>query len=309
MFKQPSLTYHSRGFTLVELLVVIAIIGILIALLLPAVQSARESAQRVQCQNRLKQFGIALHSYQTNNRETFPVGSPGGGQHGLWSYMLPHLDHTSLYDTFDFESNSTIESHRFKLIEYYVCPSYPYDKIQQPGSTNYNYQHGAMLTYQGVAGVVIPAADGEEAQAGKTSGYGFVPQNGMFGYEFSREVKDISDGLSNTLMIGEFVHIDEDLESGYAPPPGNVRTWVRSDNSGWGSYSFKVAEHPPNSRIDRISDAVPYNHLPFGSYHPNMTYFVFADGSVHGLTNLVELSIYQALASANGEEPIGADSY
>src|SRR5512135_122792 len=101
---------QSRGFTLIELLVVIAVIGILVALLLPAVQAAREAARRMQCSNNLKQIGLALHNYHDANKK-FPFGSRGGSswaQTGIkdgtnWRVsILPYLEQTALYSKLNF---------------------------------------------------------------------------------------------------------------------------------------------------------------------------------------------------------------
>ena len=81
-----------------------------------------------------------------------------------------------------------------------------------------------------------------------------------------------------------------------------MRAWILGDNSGGGSYAVKVAEHPPNIDIDRISDAVPYNHLPLGSYHHGVTLFVYGDGSVHSIPDSIDLAVYQATATVNGGE-------
>ncbi|MEA1949870.1 MAG: DUF1559 domain-containing protein, partial [Planctomycetota bacterium] len=116
-----------RGFTLVELLVVIAIIGILIALLLPAVQAAREAARRMQCGNNLKQMGLAIHNYADAYEGKFPIGSPAPARHGLFSALLPYLEMNDIHDlcawdlsTFD-PANEKV---RFEVIPAYHCPSY-----------------------------------------------------------------------------------------------------------------------------------------------------------------------------------------
>ena len=112
------------GFTLVELLVVIAIIGILVSLLLPAVQSAREAARRMECSNNLKQIGLALHNFQTANKEEFPVGAPGTGGHGMWTHMLPYLEQQNIYDNCEFDGSAGNDPMLYTLIDFYVCPSY-----------------------------------------------------------------------------------------------------------------------------------------------------------------------------------------
>ncbi|MCA9269840.1 MAG: DUF1559 domain-containing protein [Planctomycetales bacterium] len=297
------LGFHRAAFTLVELLVVIAIIGILVSLLLPAVQSARESARRMQCTNNLKQVGLALHAYETANKENFPIGAVGGNAKGMWSYILPYMEQQNIYDKLGLSGGAYDGTMLFTEIPFYVCPSYPYKHIHK-GDTNYDYQEGAMLTYQGNAGALLGSS-----QTVKTSTYGDVPENGMFHYGTPCSVSSVKDGLSNTFAVGEYVHIDFSTSSGYSKAPGNVRAWVRADNGGWGSYSFKVLEYPSNTRIDRVKDGVPYNHLPMGSYHTGVTVFVFGDGSVHAIANSIDVAVYQALATIDGREVISGEAF
>lgn len=290
-----------HGFTLVELLVVIAVIGMLVVLLLPAVQAAREAARRTGCANNLKQLGLALNNYLTAHNERLPMGAPGGGRHGMWSHMLPYLEEATVHQELNLDGPTAREPHRYTLMPAYLCPSYPFKSVHR-GDTNFDYQEGAMLTYQGAAGVLLD----EENQRTSPANYGAVPENGAFGYAFARKLREIEDGTSKTFAIGEFVHIDRSAGSGYANPPGNVRAWILGDNGSWGSYAFKVLEHPPNIDIDRIADGVPYNHLPMGSHHPGLTLFVLVDGSVHSISNGIRLEVYQAAATVDGGEAVGS---
>ena len=284
-----------HGFTLVELLVVIAIIGILIALLLPAVQAARESARRSQCTNHLKQLGLALHNYAGTHAEYLPPGSPASLRHGLFTAMLPFLEKTAVHEQIDLEGNTHIDPARNTIIPEYSCASFPGPVVMS--DTNLaSYQLGAMTHYQAVGGAL--RSDDVEITP---SIYGDLPGNGAFGYEMFRRLAQISDGTSNTLAIGEFVHRDT-LNGAFVEPPGNVRPWILGCNSGSGSYAFKVIEHPPNIRLDRVADGIPFNHLPMGSFHPGGAQFVMVDGSVHFIADGIDFDTYQSLATCNGNE-------
>ena len=290
-----------HGFTLVELLVVIAIIGILIALLLPAVQAAREAARRMQCANNLKQIGLAMHNYAAANREYFPIGSPGQAKHGLFSTLLPYIEQRTVYDELDLTGDTVDtfgEAHRYTVIPCYVCPSWPYP-TSYTGNVN-SLQDGAITTYQGVAG-----AYPTEPPFTATGGSGDIPENGIFDWAQARRMADVRDGLSNTLAMGEFVQIDRKSGTGtwnFAHPPGNVRPWILGGCSGKASYTFKVVEYPINAIVDRVIDDIPFNHLPMGSHHPGGANFLFADGSVHFLAESIGLETYQSLATCNGGE-------
>jgi prepilin-type N-terminal cleavage/methylation domain-containing protein len=292
---------RDSGFTLVELLVVIAIIGILIALLLPAVQSAREAARRMQCSNNLKQMGLALHNYASAHREYFPIGGTGPAKHALFTAMLPYLEQQPLHDDLDLmgaKRTTFQEPHRYSPVPPYVCPSWPHEPVYRGMSLS--YQNGALTTYQGIAGAY------PTVQPVTSSGHGAIPQNGMFGWGFARRVGDVRDGLSNTLAISEFVQID--LKGGtYTTPPGNVRPWIlgATEDTSKGTYAMKVAVHPLNARFDRSADGIPFNHLPFGSFHPGGGHFAAADGSVHFLPDTISFDVYRYLMTVDGGEVAG----
>ena len=296
----PRQDHVGRGFTLVELLVVIAIIGILIALLLPAVQSAREAARRLQCTNKLKQIGLATHNYATANSEHFPIGCVGDAKHGLFTTLLSYLELQTLYDDIDFSQSTFDSPHRYTPVDAYICPSYPYEIITR-GKSN-TYMNGAATTYQATAGTIRDPDDVTTCQDGD------VPYNGLFGWQLLRRFGDVRDGLSNTLAMGEFVQRDRIAGSGstnnFQEVPGNVRAWIlgATDTGSRGSYAYKVIMHPINAQLDRVNDGVKFNHLPMGSYHVGGTNYLLGDGSVRFLSETLDLTAYRNLATCNGGE-------
>ncbi|MEA1951980.1 MAG: DUF1559 domain-containing protein [Planctomycetota bacterium] len=300
------------GFTLVELLVVIAIIGILIALLLPAVQAAREAARRMNCTNNMKQLGLAIHNYIAASSGRFPPGSTGRYSHGLFSTMLPYLEQDLVADTFTWgvESQTKIEKYRYTDIPPYTCPSYAGPHVIGVGDRSPNWLTGAITTYQGVNGAID-----NPAQTDACSAYGETPWNGLFPWMNAnnrpRFIRDVVDGTSHTLAMGEFVHRDKASVGPYdfAAWPGNCRSWIFGGDGTCGNYTSKVVVHHINSLLDRSTDGVGYNHLAFGSPHPGGANFVYADGSTRFVNEEIEMALYRALATFNGGETIDQSGY
>ncbi len=283
------------GFTLVELLVVITIIGILMSLLLPAVQQIRSAARRIQCANTMKQLGLAIHNYMAANKESFPLGSRGNSGHALFSALLPYVEQQAIYDQLNLNGNTHTEEHRYTPVVTYTCPEWPDEVVVQNNSLP-GYMQGAVTTYQGVGGAVITGG-----VQGFGSGFGDIPQNGIFAAEKVQRVATVKDGLSNTLMVAEFVH--RDFAGGtFAQPPGNVRGWILGDNGNKGLYAIKVVQYPLNAKLERTADGIAFNHLPMGSFHSGGANFTLGDGSVRFVNEGISMEIYQALATANGRE-------
>jgi len=291
-------------------LVVITIIGILIALLLPAVQAAREAARRMHCSNNLKQIGLALHNYAGVWRETFPAGANGSYKHALFSHILPYLEMQSLYDQLDFEGSTAYSSInrelKYSMVPAYICPSWPHKSAYTSAEIAATIQAGAapgvLALYQGVGGA-FPT----EEPHGLSPNFGDWPKNGMFIPYSYRHMKEVRDGLSNTLAMGEFSHID--TTGHYATPPGFVRAWIAGgwsptsdDSENLALMAMKVVANSINAELDTGAYGIHFNYLPFGSFHPGGAHFLMGDGSVTFLSENMRYLLFQQLATvARGE--------
>jgi prepilin-type N-terminal cleavage/methylation domain-containing protein len=288
---------RNRAFTLVELLVVIAIIGILVALLLPAVQAARASARRTQCVSQVKQMGLALHNYASTKKDVFPYGTNGSGQPGLFGHLLPYLEEQALYDEIQFTNTdwNSMQPARFKEVSVFVCPEWPHQRVYYNMPTP--HMIGAITTYQGNGGVYFR---GVKFTPVPTEGP--LPKNGMFGWDFPRKLREVEHGLSKTFAIMEFVQIDI-IAGQYSDPPGNVRGWIMGGNGGSiSTYAFKVLANPPNLPINRAADGVPFNHLPMGSYHVGGIHALYGDGRVDFVADDINFDLYQSMGTVAGKE-------
>ena len=311
------------GFTLVELLVVIAIIGILIALLLPAVQAAREAARRTQCTNKLKQIALGLHNYHDTHRR-FPPGSivsssacplPSSARRGApWTVLLlPFLEDGPRYDEFDF--NRTFAANGGEGSDFnrpmqerpnakFQCPSDPNASSDEPNSN-----------YRGVQG------GGAEAEASCVTGsasYGrLFYDNGILFLNSQQRIADVLDGTSNTFMVGESRWW---FAVGQNPPWNTYFTWASSTRNAGGSSHVEVvaaAVDPINNPlVDYDPGQGPYSSHPawalpvathtrcFGSWHPGGCHFGLADGSIRFVSETIELNVYRIAAQRDSGQPV-----
>lgn len=289
-----------RGFTLIELLVVIAVIAILIGLLLPAVQQAREAARRTQCKNNLKQLGLALHNYHDTHL-VFPPGSLRGTglAWGFVTHTLPYFEQTSVYNTIDFSQTdcavfliaqqATGRSDAASvLLPILTCPSDPLGGTQllsgPNGPSPNTYDTGKLYpsNYIGVAGSKESAAWCPYA--------GIADGDGML-YTSSRvRIADITDGTSNTFLLGER-GIEEGLDWGWPICGGTECEQYISAERG-----LTPADNPPNT---------PNIERRFWSWHVGGDHFLMSDGAVRFLSTSIDYRTFLSLSTRSGGEVIG----
>jgi prepilin-type N-terminal cleavage/methylation domain-containing protein/prepilin-type processing-associated H-X9-DG protein len=326
----------ARGFTLVELLVVIVIIGILVSLLLPAVQAARESARRTQCTNNLKQIGVAFQSHHAtfnafpnggyrqqvartcitntgasgacNPNATSVIPSPFNKQYWAWGYqILPYIEQQTLWEN---KSDTVVSS---TPIAIYFCPTRRNPIAIKGGYAASQPTARAMTDYAGNAGTSSIGGTGDDSAAfGDGSVDGVVVRQGTGDIS----VTQITDGTSNTLMVGEkrinatYCTSDQQWDDNDGYVGGFQDDVVR-----WGAFSDPPAENAPGSPpvldfrgppISR-SDISPLN-FQFGSSHPSGAQFLFCDGSVTLIPYSVDPAVFRCLSCRNDGQQVSRDA-
>jgi prepilin-type N-terminal cleavage/methylation domain-containing protein/prepilin-type processing-associated H-X9-DG protein len=268
---------HRRGFTLIELLVVIAIVGIMVALLVPAVQQAREAARRSQCRNNLKQIGLALHNYHASHN-TFPPGYVAGAAcpatsngWGWCAQLLPDLDQTALYNSVNFQlpiedpANVPALSTTLPGI---LCPS------DQTGSGLFTITdaNGASIISAAPCSSYAATVGDDSSDADALTG------NGVFYRNSRTRISDIVDGTSTTVLVGEraFGYVNATwlgAPKNAVVKAGNLNPW----KSATATSPIFVQAH--NNWINILTDS-DGGLDDFSSFHTGGAQLLFGDGSV-----------------------------
>jgi prepilin-type N-terminal cleavage/methylation domain-containing protein/prepilin-type processing-associated H-X9-DG protein len=330
-----------RGFTLIELLVVIAIIAVLISLLLPAVQSAREAARRIQCVNNLKQLGLAVMNYESANSALPPqqtgiwLGNAQPTSYTSWGVtarLTPFMEAGPMYNAMNFTlkySDATNTTVSYLQICYLICPSEVNTTTPDPtkpfGVSNYGWNVGDWYVF---------------------GGGGATPNRSPFFVNTSRSLAAFTYGLSNTVLAAE-VKANQPLYKSCATPAGisatsypsvlaspafiqaNFTNGCKVDighvkwSIGSACYDGFTTALPPNSKVlvgtpqvdidydtnDENNGGPTFAAITARSYHPGGVNSLFGDGSVHFVKSNVNGDTWRALGSIAGGEVVSADSF
>ncbi len=334
----------TRGFTLIELLVVIAIIAILIALLLPAVQQAREAARRSSCKNNLKQIGLALANYHEIAGQFPPAlinpGRPAMTYYNFnqnttgWTLMLPQLDQQPMYDAYNFyEASCPVMENGYPLagtgnwqvnipvtsqiLNVLICPSDPDPELHSDTHTAYASENAAPSSYVFSSGRI--AENSGNIWSAYSRSRNTLPNGTLFrwrcafGNNGAAKLKDIQDGPSNTILVGEATmakrdrrHIARWGQGRHVAVYGRVITDADPNHVNYSIYKL-------NARMCDRSDGAWANHSNcdmryawvFASQHSGGAQFVFADGAVHFISENIDGNIWPLLHAIDDGLPVG----
>jgi prepilin-type N-terminal cleavage/methylation domain-containing protein len=294
------------AFTVIELLVVIAVIGILVALLLPAVQQAREAARRTACSNNLKQIGLALHNYHDQHAR-FPPSSTSQIDFGVWSpnptsfhvhswasLILPVIDQGALYNQVNYNVSALHPANyapASQKIAMYRCPSFDGGNFSQtPAYVNLSPRY-ALRNYAALGATTI--------------GNLWLSPDGVMYARSNTRVGDISDGTSNTIFIVE-------------TREPNSAVWIDGGTAALATRRYVGSNAPSYAGPENSLNYEPYYvangegvDARFGpsSLHPQGVMHLFGDGAVRFISENIDSSVYDALATRAGGEPVAAGTF
>ena len=312
-----SLSVARRGFTLVELLVVIAIIGVLVALLLPAVQSARESARRMQCSNNLKQIGLGLHNFHDTNN-CLPAGAitssvkppgikfsvPNNKLHGWAIFIYPYIEQKAAFDQYHFDVNWYDAANKLVREQYvttFICPSSPIPRRLDNSSTSGVSWSAAAADY----GVNNGVDNANLFKLGLLDTGTNMAPNGVMRVDEAHRFAEITDGLSNTMWICE----DAGRPQLYRASHQRVGTsrasgasHIDRDNE-YILHGFNAAgtSNPGPCHMNCTNDNEVY------SFHPSGAMVLIGDGSIRFLSSNAQFKIVAAMITKQGGENVGND--
>jgi prepilin-type N-terminal cleavage/methylation domain-containing protein len=335
MLSNPLRPAQRAGFTLIELLVVIAIIAILIALLVPAVQKVREASNRASCLNNLKQIGLAFHSYH-DARKTLPPERIAPSWPTWAVLILPYLEQDNVYKLWNiqkryFEQPGPVGSASDPCsynIAVYFCPSrrgvpgmvsQPMPKTADiPGGDAKLMRGGGMSDYannggtNGSDGALLEGVRWQTSPAGLDLDAGIAPL-GTLCLSFTSQTKfaSITDGLSNTLLVGEKFVLKTDLSGGISTD-GSVFSSGTGQENSFRRFAGNNGASPPVVRpiVPGVEDPGPngdgkmWADKAFGSWHTGLCQFVFCDGSAKALSVNIDVNTLQLLAQRADGKPI-----
>jgi prepilin-type N-terminal cleavage/methylation domain-containing protein/prepilin-type processing-associated H-X9-DG protein len=298
------------GFTLVELLVVIAIIGVLVALLLPAVQSAREAARRVTCTNQLKQWSLAMHMHHDRDGK-LPYAKRNNPRTVWIVHLWPFIEQSALHSRYNFNIGffeapnciaNTFDGLIAQRVPIYVCPSDRGTKPFHQGDASWRAK-GSYVVNWGPFQDPFPTGTPLPATTAPFGSRAFTSAGGSTNDPLQTRFAEITDGTSNTLLLSEVI----------IHPISTLRD-RRGDfhNDGNGCSIFQTV-NTPNAGIDSIKDAIacqhhpphmpcsptPNGHITARSRHPNGVMAAWCDGSVRFVANNISLSTWQNLSTMN----------
>ena len=317
MSRQPA-RYKNGGFTLVELLVVIAIIGVLVALLLPAVQAAREAARRTSCVNNMKQIGLALHNHH-DTLQRFPIGHRNSVAAANWRVeIFPFMEQSTLYDRLNTNINDVYSNPVLQnlLVPSWRCPSSALPATQpQAWATWWTNQNHMVPSYQGIMGAypdpATPSANYSPSNYG-----GWWTNNGMLLWNQTTRFADCTDGTSNTIVVaeqsGKVANASgngaPDLRNGYYTPWGGCTNGsaqgVSSCGTGgcgdlWGT-GLTANAYAINSKTAGAGAGFTWGgNTILNSFHPGGITVLLTDASVRFTSSTVDFNTFQRACVRN----------